>query len=217
MESTSEPLQTALFPIPNLVAFPGTTVPLHVFEPRYRQLVNDCVKESRMVGISHVVKTIHDPGRKRTPEQALRSNQATYQPQRIFSAGHCEILETTPDGRLLAKVDVVERLVLLDEIQSLPYRIVTCQRVPDNEVGDSTSDLEALQTRIHNRLIELIRGESQELAETLSLPSWRTLSPADYSFKVFQFFRLDPDVMQSILEERDPAARLKAIWMVLSP
>ena len=44
----SQPLEVALFPIPSLVAFPGTIVPLHVFEPRYRQMINDCVRDQRM-------------------------------------------------------------------------------------------------------------------------------------------------------------------------
>ena len=35
--------EVALFPIPDLVAFPGTVIPLHVFEPRYRKMVHDCV------------------------------------------------------------------------------------------------------------------------------------------------------------------------------
>ena len=33
--------EVALFPIPDLVAFPGTVIPLHVFEPRYRKMVHD--------------------------------------------------------------------------------------------------------------------------------------------------------------------------------
>ncbi len=39
-----------LFPL-NLVAFPGEDLNLHVFEPRYKQLVNDCIDESSNFGI----------------------------------------------------------------------------------------------------------------------------------------------------------------------
>ena len=81
----SENIEVALFPIPDVVAFPGTVVPLHVFEPRYRQLVRDCVSNDRMVGVSHVVKTIHQPAANQTLEQALSSNQATYKPREVFS------------------------------------------------------------------------------------------------------------------------------------
>ena len=87
MSIQSGALQVALFPIPDVVAFPGTVLPLHVFEPRYRRLVNDCVSEDMMVGVSHVRKTIHEARKNQTVEEALSSNQATYQPREVFSAG----------------------------------------------------------------------------------------------------------------------------------
>src|SRR5262249_38049591 len=40
-----------LFPLPNLVFFPETRLPLHVFEPRYRQLVSDAVAADKRFGI----------------------------------------------------------------------------------------------------------------------------------------------------------------------
>ena len=45
--------EISLFPIPNVVAFPGTVMPLHVFEPRYRALINDAVDQNRMIGVCH--------------------------------------------------------------------------------------------------------------------------------------------------------------------
>ncbi|MET4104898.1 LON peptidase substrate-binding domain-containing protein [Hymenobacter sp. UYP22] len=42
--------QLALFPL-NLVVFPGEKLNLHIFEPRYRQLVQDCVQEGITFGI----------------------------------------------------------------------------------------------------------------------------------------------------------------------
>lgn len=41
-----------LFPLPNLVLFPTAVQPLHVFEPRYRQLMEDAVKDDRLIGMS---------------------------------------------------------------------------------------------------------------------------------------------------------------------
>ncbi|MEM6643269.1 MAG: LON peptidase substrate-binding domain-containing protein [Bacteroidota bacterium] len=42
--------QIPLFPL-NIVAFPGEDINLHVFEPRYRQLINDCLEEDSTFGI----------------------------------------------------------------------------------------------------------------------------------------------------------------------
>lgn len=102
------------------LGFPGTVVPLHVFEPRYRQLVRDCVRDDRMVGICHTRKTIRKAKRNQTVTEMLSSNQATYQPQEIFSAGECEIIEPTDDGRIMARITMRQRLVIIKDVQSLP-------------------------------------------------------------------------------------------------
>ncbi|HXN06189.1 MAG TPA: LON peptidase substrate-binding domain-containing protein, partial [Nitrospiria bacterium] len=40
-----------LFPLPNLVFFPKTYLPLHIFEPRYREMVQDAEKEGQIIGV----------------------------------------------------------------------------------------------------------------------------------------------------------------------
>jgi len=40
-----------VFPLSNFIMFPGTTVPLNIFEPRYLQMVNDSMKKHRMIGM----------------------------------------------------------------------------------------------------------------------------------------------------------------------
>ena len=211
----TELVDVALFPIPDVVAFPGTIVPLHVFEPRYRQLVHDCVENNRMVGVCHTVKTIHQPQKNQSLEQALRSNQATYKPQEVFSAGDCTILETTQDGRIIASVAMRQRLLLIDEIQSLPYRIVSCRPMEDDsDAGDSDAE-QALQHSINSHLIELIGSKNSELVQTFKEPGWLALAPADFSFQLFQYLKFDAEVMQEILELRCARARLDLIWAIL--
>ena len=41
-----------LFPLPNLVLFPSVIQPLHIFEPRYRQLTEDALKDDRLIGMA---------------------------------------------------------------------------------------------------------------------------------------------------------------------
>lgn len=215
MAYESAPIEVALFPIPNVVAFPGTALPLHVFEPRYRRLVHDCVNAERMIGVSHVRKTIHQPPPAQTLEQALSSNAATYQPREVFCAGPCEILDTTPDGRILAEVDMRLRLSLIDELQSLPYRIVSCVPLEDRDEPGREAGNRALQHSIHDRLIELARPQSAKTAELLEESDWLGLTPGAYSFKVFEILRLEPELMQTVLETRSAHARLTMIWEML--
>src|SRR2546422_11338209 len=42
-----------IFPLP-IVLFPGAPQPLHIFEPRYRQLLQDCLAADRRFGITYV-------------------------------------------------------------------------------------------------------------------------------------------------------------------
>ncbi|HJN51500.1 MAG: LON peptidase substrate-binding domain-containing protein [Pseudomonadales bacterium] len=209
-------IDVALFPIPNMVAFPGTVVPLHVFEPRYRQLVRDCVRDDRMVGVTHTKKTIREAKRNQTAEEALSSNQATYQPQEIFSAGDCEIKETTADGRILAEITMRQRLAIIDDVQTLPYRIVSCEVLQDETSSEQLPANSDLQTLINAKLITLMGSQNPDLYSLLQDDSWRSLSTEEFSFKLFQFLRFDPDLMQNILETRSTNQRLTIVWELLS-
>src|SRR5258706_10929956 len=40
-----------IFPLPNVVLFPNVFLPLHIFEPRYREMVADAVASDRMIGM----------------------------------------------------------------------------------------------------------------------------------------------------------------------
>jgi Lon protease-like protein len=210
-----ERLEVALFPIPNVVAFPGTVVPLHVFEPRYRQLVHDCVRDERLVAVSHTLKPIHQPKRQQTTEEALRSNQTTYKPHNVFSAGRCEILDTTDDGRIFAAIRMSRRLELDEEVQSLPYRIVSCTPVEDEDGAADDETNRELQHAIHARLVELVGEQNPDLARDLESAEWTTADPGEFSFRVFQVLRFEPDVMQAILEMQSARERLEITWELL--
>lgn len=51
LEPVRIPAVIPLFPLPNVVFFPRTYLPLHVFEPRYRQMVMDAAESHRMIGM----------------------------------------------------------------------------------------------------------------------------------------------------------------------
>jgi len=51
MKKNNLPSEIAIFPLSNAVFFPRTVLPLNIFEDRYIQLVNDCMKENRMFGM----------------------------------------------------------------------------------------------------------------------------------------------------------------------
>ena len=51
MNKNDLPNKIAIFPLSNAIFFPRTILPLNIFEDRYIQLVNDCMKENRMFGM----------------------------------------------------------------------------------------------------------------------------------------------------------------------
>ena len=45
------PKSIPIFPLSNFIIFPNTTVPLNIFEPRYVEMVNDCMKTNKLIGL----------------------------------------------------------------------------------------------------------------------------------------------------------------------
>ena len=50
MKKEDLPKKIAVFPLSNFIIFPRTTVPLNIFEPRYIDMVNDCMKSGKLIG-----------------------------------------------------------------------------------------------------------------------------------------------------------------------
>ena len=204
-------IQVALFPIPGMVAFPGTIVPLHVFEPRYRQMVTDAVEQNRMIAVCHTKKEIRPAKDGQSMQDALKNNQATYQPVEVFSAGICEIIDTTSDGRVYIHISMSKRLQLVHEVQTLPYRIVACSELEDVSQLASDDELMEYQKSITDSIVRMIGKHNPAKLSEFNSDEWLELSPIEFSFKVFQLVRFDADTMQSILEVTSNLERLKMV------
>jgi Lon protease-like protein len=209
-------IDVALFPIPDCVVFPGMAFPLHVFEPRYRAMVRHCSDTGMMLGVCDVEKMIHGPKPGQTVEQTLNSNQATYKPVKVFSAGRCDIEEVFKDGRLRITLHAETRLRALKEIQTLPFSICSCEEFTDNTPGDSDlAEAESLKDKVLHRLLAVL-SSVPELSAMLSSPDFQNLSPEAFSFRLFQFLRFSPELQQTILESQSPGERLELVLEILN-
>ena len=204
-------IEIALFPIPGMVAFPGTIVPLHVFEPRYRQMVTDAVEQNRMIAVCHTKKEIRPAKDGQSMQDALKNDQATYRPVEVFSAGICEIIDTTADGRVYIHISMSKRLQLVHEVQTLPYRIVACSELEDVSQLASDDELMEYQKSITDSIVRMIGKHNPAKLSEFNSDEWLELSPIEFSFKVFQLVRFDADTMQSILEVTSNLERLKMV------
>ena len=208
--------EVALFPIPGCAVFPGTVFPLHVFEPRYRTMVKQCLDSNMPIAICHTKKVLHEVKPPPTQEEALQSNQTTYKPFSVFSAGLCEHVSTTNDGRLLVNVYVDRRLILLEEIQTLPFSIGLCDPYLDFILSpEEIAESELLKDKILHRLIAFSANDPQAL-QRLESEYWQSMPASAFSFEVFSIIRFDGDIQQAILEDRSALSRLQNILNVLN-
>ena len=208
--------EIALFPIPNCVTFPGTRYPLHVFEPRYRDMIQFCLDSQTPLAVCHVEKLLRPSKPDQDRLMVLQSNQATYKPVTIVAAGPCQLDETLDDGRLMIQVNIQQRYRLLEAKQSLPFMIYECEEYPDLPMTDE--DLSAarqLQDKVLHRLIALT-AHMPELSGELASATWQQKSVEAFSFELGSVLQMDGDAMQFILEQRTPLERLNTALEILN-
>jgi Lon protease-like protein len=209
-------IEVALFPIPNSVSFPGVPCPLHVFEPRYRKMVKHCLDHQLLMGVCHTEKVIHAPNKEQSLEATLNSNQATYKPCDIFSAGPVTLLEELEDGRMAIEVETNIRLKLHSEVQTLPFNIWACEEWLDQPLAQENKIvLEQAQQIILQRLMVLTH-DNVEYQETLKNDYWQKMPAQQFSFSVMGLLGIDPDIKQALLEMTQPTQRLEQALAILN-
>ena len=95
------PNKIPIFPLSNFIIFPNTTVPLNIFEPRYLQMVDDCMKGNRLIGIVQPKKS----GELKKPN--------LYE---VGCVGKITSFNETDDGRYLIVLNGICRYKIVDEL-----------------------------------------------------------------------------------------------------
>ena len=209
-------LDVALFPIPGSVNFPWVACTLHVFEPRYRHMVRQCVDEGMYIGVCHTEKALHSNTRQQDMREALSSNQSTYKPCEVLSAGPVEVLQTLDDGRLLIQIDVNIRLRLRQEKQTLPFSIWACEELADDACDDDgLLGLQQCKAKILQRLLTIAHGD-QAAQQSLRSDHWQTMSAEKFSFAVTAMLGMQPDLAQHLLEMTDAGQRLETVLEMIN-
>jgi Lon protease-like protein len=111
--------KVAVLPIPNLVFFPGTSLPLYVVEPVFIRMIKECVEGNMLVGISMAEPLVYIFGHKRPV------------PKNICGIGKPIILEEMFDGTLKVLIKGFGKVRLGAIEQNLPYLIYNCEEYPD--------------------------------------------------------------------------------------
>lgn len=107
-----------IFPLPNFVLFPGLSVPLHIFEPRYREMVADASQSHGIIGMSML---------KGDWERDYYANPDIYE---VGCAGKISSLARLPDGRFNLMLDGFSEFRLTREIRERSYRLGRVEWMP---------------------------------------------------------------------------------------
>ncbi len=184
-----------LFPLPEGTLFPSQGVPLHVFEPRYRELVRDALRGDQVVGIPQIVPGFTREEYGRTP--ALFP---------ILGVGVIAQHEALPDGRYNLVVRGVSRARLLEELPlDKGYREARVELLSDEQQGlgeDFAAPLAAC-------LVEIGRRVSSDTATALGQIA-AVGDPgrlADLSAAAL----LSPEFHQRVLAELNVARRIRFV------
>ena len=209
-------IDVALFPIPECVSFPGTIFPLHVFEPRYRAMVQYCIEHDMPMGVCHTQKVVHPARQQQSIEEALRTNQATYKPYPVFSAGRCELVKTLEDGRMLINVHITERYRTVEVRQALPFSIYGCEVYRDRSLdADAMEKAKLLQQKILRRLLA-ITMKNKTAQYMLMSDEWQNKDVIAFSFELMGIVQMNAESKQRILELQSPVDRLERVLAFLN-
>ncbi|NUO82742.1 LON peptidase substrate-binding domain-containing protein [candidate division KSB1 bacterium] len=100
-----------IFPLPNVVFFPKIILPLHVFEPRYKQMVREVLQKERNIGMILL-------------QDGWQNNYfGSPSVHKIGCMGRIETYEKLPEGRFNILLNGVRRFEILRFVQDEPYRI----------------------------------------------------------------------------------------------
>jgi uncharacterized protein len=182
-----------LFPLPNAVLFPGVYLPLHIFEPRYREMVRDALDDDRIIGM-----TLLKPGF----EADYEGRPPIYM---IGCAGLITHAEPLPDGRFNIILQGLERFRVLSEDHSRPYRVARIE--PLDALGSPADPITVHELR--HRLETLIAPMIERAGGELSIPA--AMGDADLVHAIAQYFDFEPLEKQALLECGGLQARAAAL------
>lgn len=184
-----------LFPLP-VVLFPGVPMPLHIFEPRYREMLADIRVADSLFGLSYFDSTASDGEIPATGS--------------VGCVAEVTEVQELPDGRsnilIVGLIRYrVEEYVAGDE----PYLVARVSFLEDEEEDlDSLNESAKAVAETFTRIARAVRTLNDERA---TLPDISDTEPQRLSFLVAAAMEMETDVKQELLELRQTSERLRRL------
>ncbi len=192
-------IQIPIFPLPDVVLFPQTLLPLHIFEPRYREMVRDC-----LAGDKRLAMALLRPG---------WENDYYGRPPIYPIAGAGEIIrhEELPDGRFNILLRGTMRIGITAELPAdKPYRLGRARPLPDlypdanaKALADRLERLKVFYLRI---VSEVQKGQG-EVAKIFS----GVKDPGIIVDRIASAAIADAETRQRVLEAVEVATRMAIV------
>ncbi len=193
---TRLPATIPIFPLPDVMLFPHMSVPLHIFEPRYRAMVADVLKGDRIIGMV-LLRPGYEPDYERSPS--------------IFPlgcAGVIEDVEVLANGEYNILLRAITKFRIGREETGKPYRMALVTAIPEVL---SAQERTALQIQRQQLEMQLIRSVGR--LGLGRIPSG--LSDEELVDGVAQNVDIDPLDRLKLLEHANPLARARALAELL--
>tara|TARA_Y100001970_G_C14176353_1_gene827232 strand:+ start:80 stop:724 length:645 start_codon:yes stop_codon:yes gene_type:complete len=104
MKKEELPKIIPIFPLSNFIIFPGTTVPLNIFEPRYIDMINDSLKSDKVIGMIQ--------------PKAILNYKNIPELHNVGCLGKITSFNETEDGRYLIELKGILRFETIDELET---------------------------------------------------------------------------------------------------
>ena len=187
-----------LFPL-DVVLFPGTPLPLHIFEPRYKELISECLEEKTRFGIVRAKAQQEDENAEEESSEAEGDQQEQALADVGCSAEIVAVTKNYPDGRMDIVAEGRERFEVLDIDEQRSFLRGEVLFF-DDEPGNTASEDIARAVKLHGEILA-IAGAKQSLPEELK----------QISFHLAGSLPLDLDFKQALLEMRSESKRIEAV------
>jgi Lon protease-like protein len=208
MKSQNNPPEQAelipLFPLPQTVFYPNTLLPLHIFEPRYRQMVADALEGGRKIGMILLLPGWED-------NYFAAPKIAT-----VGCVGEIENHVRLEDGKYNMALKGLSRFqVVGEETEGKPYRRAKIERLPEINDQNLTAGPNPLKEELIRHCLQYIRQlpSGENFKKEMNLDACKTLS--HLSDQITYQLNLTVEQKQKLLEEQDVLRRVETIHSTL--
>jgi ATP-dependent Lon protease len=176
-----------LFPLSEVVLFPGRTLPLHIFEFRYRMMMNTILEDDRRFGVLMV-----DP--------------ASGEVAKVGCCAEIVRCQRLPDDRMKVLTLGQQRFRLLEYVREKPYRVGLVEWIEDES---PTEDLRPQAREVEKLLRDVVHLSAKLIDQKIELPDDLPSLPLELSYWVAGNLYGVAAEQQALLEMLDTSARLQ--------